>query len=205
MSIIHNPALDLLHETLGPNESARIDETTRGQSQACELMNQGILALVSSTGCASASALQSLTDAMHIPHLFIQRSSDGSPRTACRFNGGGGGGGGRGGGGPRYTLAARPPVKLNHVMLSLVQELGWKKFIVFYDMDYDIRGLQSFLDQTSRRGVDVSLQRVERNVSRVFSSLFSSMKTEELNRYRDTLRRALLLLSPATALAFMLQ
>ncbi|KAM9716478.1 glutamate receptor ionotropic, delta-1-like isoform 2-T2 [Menidia menidia] len=37
--------------------------------EACELMNQGILALVTSTGCASASALQSLTDAMHIPHL----------------------------------------------------------------------------------------------------------------------------------------
>ncbi|KAJ3607966.1 hypothetical protein NHX12_025017 [Muraenolepis orangiensis] len=32
---------------------------------ACELMNQGILVLVTSTGCASA--LQSLTDVMHIP------------------------------------------------------------------------------------------------------------------------------------------
>lgn len=91
-------------------------------------MNQGILALVSSTGCASASALQSLTDAMHIPHLFIQRSSDGSPRTACRFN--------PSPGGQRYTLAARPPVRLNQVMLSLVDELGWKKFIVFYDIEY---------------------------------------------------------------------
>src|SRR4029434_10396086 len=50
---------------------------------ACELMTQGILALVTSTGCASASALQSLTDAMHIPHLYVQREADGSPRTAC--------------------------------------------------------------------------------------------------------------------------
>ncbi|CAL1599541.1 unnamed protein product [Knipowitschia caucasica] len=160
-------------------------------------MNQGILALVSSTGCASASALRSLTDAMHIPHVFVQRSSDGAPRTACRFS--------SASGGRSYTLAARPPVRLNHVMLSVVQELSWSKFIVFYDVDYDIRGLQSFLDQTSRLGVDVALQRVDRNISKVFTNLFSTMKTEELNRYRDTLRRAILLLSPSTAHSFILQ
>lgn len=95
---------------------------------ACELMNQGILALVTSTGCASASALQSLTDAMHIPHLYIQRNSEGSPRTACQFN--------PSPGGQRYTLAARPPVRLNDVMLTLVEELRWQKFIVFYDIEY---------------------------------------------------------------------
>lgn len=102
--------------------------TSSLSSPACELMNQGILALVTSTGCASASALQSLTDAMHIPHLYIQRNSDGSPRTACRLN--------PSPGGQRYTLAARPPVHLNDVMLTLVEELGWQKFIVFYDIEY---------------------------------------------------------------------
>ncbi|KAG5280254.1 hypothetical protein AALO_G00086880 [Alosa alosa] len=68
-----------------------------------------------------------------------------------------------------------------------------------------IRGLQGFLDQTSRRGLDVSLQRVDRNISGVFSSLFTSMRTEELNRYRDTLRRAILLLSPHGAQVFIHQ
>uniref|UniRef100_A0AAQ5Y1X5 Glutamate receptor n=1 Tax=Amphiprion ocellaris TaxID=80972 RepID=A0AAQ5Y1X5_AMPOC len=164
---------------------------------ACELMNQGILALVTSTGCASASALQSLTDAMHIPHLYIQRNSEGSPRTACRFN--------PSPGGQRYTLAARPPVRLNDVMLTLVDELRWQKFIVFYDIEYDIRGLQGFLDQTSRQGVDVALQRVDRNISKVFTNLFTTMRTEELNRYRDTLRRAILLLSPHGAHTFIQQ
>uniref|UniRef100_A0A803XW43 Receptor ligand binding region domain-containing protein n=1 Tax=Meleagris gallopavo TaxID=9103 RepID=A0A803XW43_MELGA len=91
-------------------------------------MTLGILALVTSTGCASANALQSLTDAMHIPHLFVQRNTGGSPRTACHLN-------------PsleeeEYTLAARPPVRLNDVMLKLVTELRWQKFIVFYDSDY---------------------------------------------------------------------
>ncbi|XP_036402753.1 glutamate receptor ionotropic, delta-1 [Megalops cyprinoides] len=165
--------------------------------EACELMTQGILALVSSTGCASANALQSLTDAMHIPHLYVQRNSDGSPRTACQLN--------PSPDGERYTLAARPPVRLNDVMLRLVTELRWQKFIVFYDSEYDIRGLQGFLDQASRQGLDVSLQRVDRNVSRVFSSLFSTMRTEELNRYRDTLRRAILLLSPRGAQVFIHQ
>uniref|UniRef100_A0A3B3UJH1 Glutamate receptor n=1 Tax=Poecilia latipinna TaxID=48699 RepID=A0A3B3UJH1_9TELE len=164
---------------------------------ACELMNQGILALVTSTGCASASALQSLTDAMHIPHLYIQRNGDGSPRTACQFN--------PSPGGQRYTLAARPPVRLNNVMLTLVEELRWQKFIVFYDIEYDIRGLQGFLDQTSRQGVDVALQRVDRNISKVFTNLFTTMRTEELNRYRDTLRRAILLLSPQGAHTFIQQ
>ncbi|KAK2820146.1 hypothetical protein Q5P01_023105 [Channa striata] len=160
-------------------------------------MNQGILALVTSTGCASASALQSLTDAMHIPHLYIQRNSEGSPRTACQFN--------PSPGGQRYTLAARPPVRLNDVMLTLVEELRWQKFIVFYDIEYDIRGLQGFLDQTSRQGVDVALQRVDRNISKVFTNLFTTMRTEELNRYRDTLRRAILLLSPHGAHTFIQQ
>nr|XP_029540492.1 glutamate receptor ionotropic, delta-1-like isoform X2 [Oncorhynchus nerka] len=165
--------------------------------EACELMTQGILALVTSTGCASASALQSLTDAMHIPHLYVQRSGEGSPRTACQLN--------PSPDGQRYTLAARPPVRLNEVMLTLVSELRWQKFIVFYDNEYDIRGLQSFLDQTSRQGLDVSLQRVDRNISKVFSNLFNTMRTEELNRYRDTLRRAILLLSPRGAEAFIQQ
>ncbi|XP_029311804.1 glutamate receptor ionotropic, delta-1-like [Cottoperca gobio] len=160
-------------------------------------MNQGILALITSTGCASASALQSLTDAMHIPHLYIQRNSEGSPRTACHLN--------PSPAGQRYTLAARPPVRLNDVMLTLVEELRWQKFIVFYDIEYDIRGLQSFLDQTSRQGVDVALQRVDRNISKVFTNLFNTMRTEELNRYRDTLRRAILLLSPHGAHTFIQQ
>lgn len=91
-------------------------------------MNQGILALVTSTGCAAASALQSLTDAMHIPHLFIQRNGDGAPRTACQFN--------PSPDGESYTLAARPPVRINDVLLTLVSELHWQKFIIFYESDY---------------------------------------------------------------------
>lgn len=97
-------------------------------SPACELMNQGILALVTSTGCAAASALQSLTDAMHIPHLFIQRNAEGSPRTACQLN--------PSPDGESYTLAARPPVRINDVLLTLVSELHWRKFIIFYESDY---------------------------------------------------------------------
>uniref|UniRef100_A0A3P9NX12 Glutamate receptor n=1 Tax=Poecilia reticulata TaxID=8081 RepID=A0A3P9NX12_POERE len=165
--------------------------------EACELMNQGILALVTSTGCAAASALQSLTDAMHIPHLFIQRNGDGGPRTACQLN--------PSPDGESYTLAARPPVRINDVLLTLVSEFHWQKFIIFYESDYDIRGLQTFMDQASRLGLDVSLQRVDRNVSRVFTDLFNTMRTEELNRYRDTLRRAVLLMSPRGAQVFIHQ
>lgn len=69
----------------------------------------------------------------------------------------------------------------------------------------DIRGLQTFMDQVSRLGLDVSLQRVDRNVSRVFNDLFNTMRTEELNRYRDTLRRAVLLMSPRGAQVFIHQ
>lgn len=61
------------------------------------------------------------------------------------------------------------------------------------------------MDQASRLGLDVSLQRVDRNVSRVFTDLFSTMRTEELNRYRDTLRRAVLLMSPRGAQVFIHQ
>lgn len=95
-------------------------------------MTQGILALVTSTGCASANALQSLTDAMHIPHLFVQRNPGGSPRTACHLN--------PSPDGEAYTLASRPPVRLNDVMLRLVTELRWQKFVMFYDSEYGESG-----------------------------------------------------------------
>uniref|UniRef100_A0A9J8BWG9 Glutamate receptor n=1 Tax=Cyprinus carpio carpio TaxID=630221 RepID=A0A9J8BWG9_CYPCA len=161
---------------------------------ACELMNRGILALVSSIGCMSAGSLQSLADAMHIPHLFIQRAPAGTPRSSCPSTSH-----------PQpddYTLFVRPPVYLNDVIFQVVMEYTWQKFIIFYDTDYDIRGIENFLDQTSQQGMDVSLQKVESNINMMITGMFRTMRVEELHRYRDTLRRAVLFMSPATAKAF---
>ncbi|TKS78583.1 Glutamate receptor ionotropic, delta-2 [Collichthys lucidus] len=163
--------------------------------EACELMNRGILALVSSIGCMSAGSLQTLADAMHIPHLFIQRSPAGSPRSACPPTS-------RMPGTDDYTLMVRPPVYLNEVIMQVVSEYSWQKFILFYDSDFDIRGIEDFLDRTSQQGMDVSLQKVESNINMMITSLFRTMRVEELHRYRDTLRRAVLFMSPATAKAF---
>lgn len=95
---------------------------------ACELMNRGILALVSSIGCISAGSLQSLADAMHIPHLFIQRTPSGTPRSSCphtsRLQS------------DDYTISVRPPIYLNDVIFQVVMEYTWQKFIIFYDTDY---------------------------------------------------------------------
>ncbi|XP_047447138.1 glutamate receptor ionotropic, delta-2 isoform X3 [Mugil cephalus] len=163
--------------------------------EACELMNRGILALVSSIGCMSAGSLQTLADAMHIPHLFIQRSPAGTPRSACPPTS-------RLPGTDDYTLMVRPPVYLNDVIMQVVSEYSWQKFILFYDSDFDIRGIEDFLDRTSQQGMDVSLQKVESNINMMITSLFRTMRVEELHRYRDTLRRAVLFMSPATAKAF---
>uniref|UniRef100_A0A667WS82 Glutamate receptor n=1 Tax=Myripristis murdjan TaxID=586833 RepID=A0A667WS82_9TELE len=159
------------------------------------LMNRGILALVSSIGCMSAGSLQTLADAMHIPHLFIQRSPAGTPRSACPPTS-------RIPGTDDYTLMVRPPVYLNEVIMQVVSEYSWQKFILFYDSDFDIRGIEDFLDRTSQQGMDVSLQKVESNINMMITSLFRTMRVEELHRYRDTLRRAVLFMSPATAKAF---
>ncbi|XP_044229831.1 glutamate receptor ionotropic, delta-2 isoform X1 [Thunnus albacares] len=158
-------------------------------------MNRGILALVSSIGCMSAGSLQTLADAMHIPHLFIQRSPAGTPRSACPPTS-------RIPGTDDYTLMVRPPVYLNEVIMQVVSEYSWQKFILFYDSDFDIRGIEDFLDRTSQQGMDVSLQKVESNINMMITSLFRTMRVEELHRYRDTLRRAVLFMSPATAKAF---
>ncbi|KAI6069813.1 Glutamate receptor ionotropic, delta-2 isoform X1 [Aix galericulata] len=163
-------------------------------SQACDLMNQGILALVSSIGCTSAGSLQSLADAMHIPHLFIQRSTAGTPRSGCGLT--------RSNRNDDYTLSVRPPVYLNDVILRVITEYAWQKFIIFYDNDYDIRGIQEFLDKVSQQGMDVALQKVENNINKMITGLFSTMRIEELNRYRDTLRRAILVMNPSTAKSF---
>ncbi|XP_029999237.1 glutamate receptor ionotropic, delta-2 [Sphaeramia orbicularis] len=163
--------------------------------EACELMTAGILALVSSIGCMSAGSLQTLADAMHIPHLFIQRSPAGTPRSACPPTS-------RSPGTDDYTLMVRPPVYLNEVIMQVVSEYSWQKFILFYDSDFDIRGIEDFLDRTSQQGMDVSLQKVESNINMMITSLFRTLRVEELHRYRDTLRRAVLFMSPATAKAF---
>uniref|UniRef100_A0A674BH92 Glutamate receptor n=1 Tax=Salmo trutta TaxID=8032 RepID=A0A674BH92_SALTR len=160
----------------------------------CELMNRGILALISSVGCMSAGSLQSLADAMHIPHLFIQRAPAGTPRSSCPLV--------SRGRQDDYTLFVRPPVYLNDVILQVVSEYSWQKFIIFYDQEYDIRGIQDFLDKTSQQGMDVSLQKVESNINMMITSMFRTMRVEELHRYRDTLRRAVLFMSPVTAKAF---
>lgn len=97
-------------------------------SAACELMNRGILALVSSIGCMSAGSLQTLADAMHIPHLFIQRAPAGTPRSSCPPT--------SHGQPDDYTLFVRPPVYLNDVIFQVVMEYTWQKFIIFYDTDY---------------------------------------------------------------------
>ncbi|EFB20373.1 hypothetical protein PANDA_007168 [Ailuropoda melanoleuca] len=164
------------------------------EATACELMNQGILALVSSIGCTSAGSLQSLADAMHIPHLFIQRSTAGTPRSGCGLT--------RSNRNDDYTLSVRPPVYLNEVILRVVTEYAWQKFIIFYDSEYDIRGIQEFLDKVSQQGMDVALQKVENNINKMITTLFDTLRIEELNRYRDTLRRAILVMNPATAKSF---
>ncbi|XP_033613649.1 glutamate receptor ionotropic, delta-2 [Fukomys damarensis] len=77
-----------------------------------------------------------------------------------------------------------------------------KKFIIFYDSEYDIRGIQEFLDKVSHQGMDVALQKVENNINKMITTLFDTMRIEELNRYRDTLRRAILVMNPGTAKSF---
>lgn len=66
----------------------------------------------------------------------------------------------------------------------------------------DIRGIQEFLDKVSQQGMDVALQKVENNINKMITTLFDTMRIEELNRYRDTLRRAILIMNPATAKSF---
>uniref|UniRef100_A0A669AXE5 Glutamate receptor n=1 Tax=Oreochromis niloticus TaxID=8128 RepID=A0A669AXE5_ORENI len=127
--------------------------------------------------------------------ILALRSPAGTPRSACPPTS-------RVPGTDDYTLMVRPPVYLNEVIMQVVSEYSWQKFVLFYDSDFDIRGIEDFLDSTSQQGMDVSLQKVESNINMMITSLFRTMRVEELHRYRDTLRRAVLFMSPATAKAF---
>uniref|UniRef100_A0A4W3GFG5 Glutamate receptor n=1 Tax=Callorhinchus milii TaxID=7868 RepID=A0A4W3GFG5_CALMI len=162
--------------------------------EACDLVSQGILALVSSTTCAPSASLQSLADGMHIPHLYIQRATAGTPRSRCAIT--------RNTRSNDYTLSVRPPDYFNEVILKVITEFSWQKFMIFYDGAYDIRGIQEFLGQAGRQGIEVSLQKVETSISSMFTSLFSTLGFDELSRFRDMLRRALLFLNPRTAKTF---
>lgn len=90
-------------------------------------------------------------------------------------------------------------------------DISEKAFICFLCCDFlfdgllmflDIRGIQEFLDKVSQQGMDVALQKVENNINKMITTLFDTLRIEELNRYRDTLRRAILVMNPATAKSF---
>ncbi|XP_060693486.1 glutamate receptor ionotropic, delta-2-like [Hemiscyllium ocellatum] len=162
--------------------------------EACDLVSQGILALVSSTGCAPSASLQSFADGMHIPHLYIQRTAAGTPRSQCSIT--------RNTRNSDYTLSVRPPDYFNEVILKVITEFSWQKFMIFYDDAYDIRGIQEFLGQAGQQGIEISLQKVEASISNMFTGLFSTLGFDELSRFRDMLRRALLFLNPRTAKTF---
>ncbi|XP_067899075.1 glutamate receptor ionotropic, delta-2-like isoform X2 [Heterodontus francisci] len=162
--------------------------------EACDLVSQGILALVSSTSCAPSASLQSFADGMHIPHLYIQRTSAGTPRSQCSIA--------RNARNNDYTLSIRPPDYFNEVIFKVITEFSWQKFMIFYDDAYDIRGIQEFLGQAGQQGIEVSLQKVETSISNMFTGLFSTLGFDELSRFRDMLRRALLFLNPRTAKTF---
>lgn len=59
------------------------------------------------------------------------------------------------------------------------------------------------MDKVSQQGMDVALQKVENNINKMITGLFATMRIEELNRYRDTLRRAILIMNPSTAKSFL--
>ncbi|XP_048459922.1 glutamate receptor ionotropic, delta-2-like [Rhincodon typus] len=162
--------------------------------EACDLVSQGILALVSSTGCAPSASLQSFADGMHIPHLYIQRTPAGTPRSQCPIT--------RNTRNSDYTLSVRPPDYFNEVILKVITEFSWQKFMIFYDDAYDIRGIQEFLGQAGQQGIEISLQKVEASIGSMFTGLFSTLGFDELSRFRDMLRRALLFLNPRTAKTF---
>ncbi|GCB65306.1 hypothetical protein scyTo_0007685 [Scyliorhinus torazame] len=131
---------------------------------------------------------------MNIPHLYIQRTPAGTPRSQCSIA--------RNARNSDYTLSLRPPDYFNEVILKVITEFSWQKFMIFYDDAYDIRGIQEFLSQAGQQGIEVSLQKVEASISSMFTGLFSTLGFDELSRFRDMLRRALLFLNPRTAKTF---
>ncbi|CAB1423618.1 unnamed protein product [Pleuronectes platessa] len=61
--------------------------------------------------------------------ILALRSPAGSPRSACPPTS-------RVPGTDDYTLMVRPPVYLNEVIMQVVSEYSWQKFILFYDSDF---------------------------------------------------------------------
>uniref|UniRef100_H3DJN3 Glutamate receptor n=1 Tax=Tetraodon nigroviridis TaxID=99883 RepID=H3DJN3_TETNG len=155
---------------------------------ACELMNRGILALVSSISCMSAGSLQTLADAMHIPHLFIQRSPAGTPRSACPLTS-------RLPGADDYTLMVRPPVYLNEVILQVVSEYSWQKFILFYDSDFG-KNINRFLNIMEQQWSWVTMEKKSLFFTVHFFSLFSSHVVKKKNYLQQRSAPAHLQLPP---------
>lgn len=88
---------------------------------ACDLMTQGILALVTATGCrlrCSPSQTRCIPTSL-CPAQPRGLSAHRLPSEPQRSRG--------------LHAGLQTPVRLNDVMLRLVTELRWQKFVMFYD------------------------------------------------------------------------
>lgn len=90
----------------------------------------------------------------------------------------------------------------NKMLEGLTRDMNYNCGDIICFACLDIRGIQDFLDRSSQQGMDVSLQKVESNINMMITGMFRTMRMEELHRYRDTLRRAVLFMSPTSAKSF---
>ncbi|XP_033627958.1 glutamate receptor ionotropic, delta-2-like isoform X1 [Asterias rubens] len=115
---------------------------------ACTMLNSTMVAMVSSTGCETSLALQSLTNSFDVPHIIV-------PSEECpieKHN--------------SFTVNVRPSLLyLSEATLELVWSLAWTKICIFYDSETAYKNVQQFLhlstESDDKKPPEVTLFRLD--------------------------------------------
>ncbi|XP_078672347.1 glutamate receptor ionotropic, delta-1-like [Branchiostoma floridae x Branchiostoma belcheri] len=144
--------------------------------KGCNLMADGIAAIVSSTSCPTNIALQSVCNAMHVPLVFVARDN-------CQVTAG-----------RKYTLSMRPEASgIDRALADVILQQRWRSMVVFYDDYYAFSRIQNVLALTRGNFMEVIVLKLPSlsNGSQVIVGLPSGQK--EISDYGEKLKRVVIL------------
>ncbi|XP_078659249.1 glutamate receptor ionotropic, delta-1-like [Branchiostoma floridae x Branchiostoma belcheri] len=178
------PGVKLLYKKEVMNKSNPFLATIK----VCSLMTSQIAALVSITSQSTNTVLQSMTNTMTLPHLYV-------PRPSCNCNvlepkG--------------YSLSMRPrQSQLDQALLTLIKQQHWRSIVLIYDESYDFERLQTLIIEGTTHSWDMLILRVSSKDE--LNSKYFRKKLKSIDERNFRYNNVVVLCSPETTVEVLYQ
>ncbi|XP_019635245.1 PREDICTED: glutamate receptor ionotropic, delta-1-like [Branchiostoma belcheri] len=178
------PGVKLLYKKEVMNRSNPFLATIK----VCSLMTSQIAALVSITSQSTNTVLQSMTNTMTLPHLYV-------PRPSCNCNvlepkG--------------YSLSMRPrQSQLDQALLTLIKQQHWRSIVLIYDESYDFERLQTLIIEGTTHSWDMLILRVSSKDE--LNSKYFRKKLKSIDERNFRYNNVVVLCSPETTVEVLYQ